>query len=329
MNPTLDVLLDDQSGVVARRQLLATGFRDHDIRRLVRRRELAVVHPGVYVDHTGPLTWQQRAWAAVLAAWPAALCHDSALRAADGPGRRDRRPDDPIHIAVDRNRHCVTPRDVVLHRLSGLTTKVQWNLGPPRVRVEEAVVDLAAEATDDYAAVAVVANAVQSRRTTAHRILPALQARSRVGRRMFLEAVLRDVAAGTCSVLEHAYLARVERPHGLPRARRQLAASSAGPIYRDVEYEPFALIVELDGRLFHDTATARDRDLDRDLDAAVDGRDTVRLGWGQVVGRPCATAPRIGKLLRARGWAGTPTTCPACERGGSQSSSNCDQPRSA
>ena len=50
-----------------------------------------MVHPGVYVNHTGELTWLQRAWAAVLFAWPAALSHDSALRAADGPGSTRRR----------------------------------------------------------------------------------------------------------------------------------------------------------------------------------------------------------------------------------------------
>lgn len=329
MDSRLASLLADQDGVLARRQLLTAGLGDNDIRRLVRRRELAVVHPGVYVDHTGPLTWQQRAWAAVLYAWPAALSHDSAVRACDGPGRRDREPSAPIHVAVARDRTCAVPPDVVLHRLSRFDECVLWNLGPPRVRMEEAVVDLAAEAADDFAAVAVLANAVQARRTTAPRLRAALAGRSRVGRRSFLDGVLRDVADGTCSVLEHAYLTRVERPHGLPRARRQRPSASMRPAYRDVEYEPYDLIVELDGRLFHSSATARDRDLDRDLDAAVDGRDTVRLGWGQVVGRPCATAPRIGQLLRARGWAGTPTACDDCNRGGSQSSSDCNQPRSA
>ena len=47
-------------------------------------------------------------------------------------------------------------------------------------------------------------------------------------------------------------------------------------MYRDVEYDDF--VVELDGRLFHDDTAARDRDLERDLDAAVEGKDTIRLG---------------------------------------------------
>jgi len=64
------------------------------------------------------------------------------------------------------------------------------------------------------------------------------------------------------------------------------------------------VVVELDGRLFHDAATGRDRDLERDLDTATDGRSTVRLGWGQVFERPCSTAAKVGRLLQLAGWSG-------------------------
>jgi hypothetical protein len=43
----------------------------------------------------------------------------------------------------------------------------------------------------------------------------------------------------------------------------------------------FGLVVELDGVLGHDSPIARDADLERDLDVAVDARHTVgRLGSG-------------------------------------------------
>ena len=54
-----------------------------DLARLLR--ELVEVLRGVYVEHTGPPSWQQRAWAAVLRAWPAALADQSAWRAFEGP----------------------------------------------------------------------------------------------------------------------------------------------------------------------------------------------------------------------------------------------------
>ena len=131
-----------------------------------------------------------------------------------------------------------------------------WNTSPPRMRVEEAVLDLAAAASTDFAAIAVISQAVQARRTTAERVLRTAGRRTRLARRPFLESVLRDVRDGTCSVLEHAYLDRVERPHGLSPGLRQVSASSRGPIFRDVLYPSTTMVVELDGRLDHSDATS-------------------------------------------------------------------------
>ena len=301
------------------------------MRRLLRRREWAVVHPGVYADHTGALTWVQRAWAAVLTSWPAALCHDSALRALDGPSRLDRLDADVIHVAVDRDRCVRVPPRVVLHRLSHFDERVQLNTSPPRVRVEHAAIDVAAGAVDESRAVAVLAGVVQSRHTTAPRLLEVLGSRSRIARRPFLADVLTDVAAGTCSVLEREYLDRVERPHGLPLAARQVHQSARGSLYRDVLYEPYELAVELDGRLFHDSASSRDHDLERDLDASLDGLTTVRLGWGQVHRRACLTATKLARLLGQRGWEGPFLRCPRCplECGDLQSPADSESPHSA
>ena len=58
---------------------------------------------------------------------------------------------------------------------------------------------------------------------------------------------------------------------------------------------------------------ARDRDLERDLDAAVDAdRLTLRIGWGQVYDRPCSTARKVARALSNRGWTGAVTQCPSC-----------------
>jgi hypothetical protein len=123
--------------------------------------------------------------------------------------------------------------------------------------------------------------------------------------------VLSDVAEGACSVLEQAYLSRVERAHRLPPGVRQVRERTAGGVvYRDVQYAVSDLLVELDGRL-HTESAQRDKDLDRDLLAAVAGAATVRLGWGQVVARPCRTAHLLGELFRQRGWVGRPAPCEA------------------
>lgn len=210
-----------------------------------------------------------------------------------------------------------------------LEARALWNTSPPRLRYEDAALDVAVEAPTDFAAIEVLAAAVQSRRTTAARLVDRLDERSYVGRRVWIRGVLADVAAGTCSVLEHGYFTRVERAHGLPRPRRQVADSdSSGRAYRDVEY-PGGLIVELDGRLFHDSAGQRDKDFERDLDATVGGRDSIRLSWGQVFARSCSTAGKVGLLLQAKGWRGQPRPCgPSCQlRGTFQSRGDSELPR--
>lgn len=302
-------MLQRQDGVISRRQAVAAGVQPHELRRRVRRREWARVHDGVFVDHTGGLTWRQRAWAAVLWASPAALWGDSALTSMESS------PDDSaaIHVVVARHRSGLRPPEgVVVHFAERFESMVLWTAGPPRVRTEEAVVDAAIAADSDLDAVAVLAGSVQRRRTTARRLLTTVAARRRVPRRAWLEGVLTDVDAGTCSVLEHGFLANVERPHKLPRAHRQRAVRSMqGLVYRDADYGP--LLVELDGRLFHDSPRARDRDLERDLEAAVSGRETLRLGWGQVFRRPCATAAKLAAVMQHHGVVVDPTPCgPGC-----------------
>jgi hypothetical protein len=207
----------------------------------------------------------------------------------------------------------VEPEGVQLHRLPRLEERVAWNLSPPRLRLDEAVLDVAQSAATDLDAIGELAGVCASRRTTAARLLLCLEARPRVPRRRWLYDVLTDIAAGTCSVLEHGYLERVERAHRLPRAERQVAAvSRTHVIYRDAEYAQ-RLRVELDGRLWHDSLTQRTADADRDLASAVDGRLTVRVVWGQVFGTPCSTAAGIAALLWQRGWRGHPVPCgPTC-----------------
>ncbi|GAA1159365.1 type IV toxin-antitoxin system AbiEi family antitoxin domain-containing protein [Nocardioides aquiterrae] len=307
----MEKLLRAQAGTASRRQLEQCGLDPHDIERLLRRRELVRVLPGVFVDHTGPLTWLQRAWVGTLYYAPAVLAGDSALRGAIA-GWRCR--EHAIWIAIDESRRRDEVPGYRVCRVRGLTDRIQPNASPPRLRLEEAAIDEALRQPTELAAIGLLADVCQSRRTTARRILLTMEARPRVRRRTWLQGVLTDIADGTCSTLEHGYLHRVEQPHGLPRGRRQVAGRArSGGALRDVDYDPLPQVVELDGRLFHDSAGQRDRDLDRDLDAAVDGRSTIRLGWGQVFERPCYTASRVSALLVRAGWTGRGRKCgPSC-----------------
>jgi len=213
----IEHLLWEQSGVISRRQALEAGEPATSIRRSLRRRDWVTVHPGVYVNHTGPLTWLQRAWAAVLYAAPAALCGESALRAAEGPGRVDE--DRLLHVAIARERNVVDLPGVRWHRVADVASRAQWSERPPRYAYEEAVLDVASASTR-LRAVAKLADACGSRRTTAARLREHLDARPWLRQREWLRSILSDIADGTCSVLEHGYLDLVERPPGLPTGTR-------------------------------------------------------------------------------------------------------------
>jgi len=307
-------LIDLQDGVVARRQALAAGMTEGRIRSLLHRRDWVVAHPGVYVTHTGELTWRQRAWVAVLSCWPAGLAARSALRAVEGPGRRDLK-DEIIQVAVDRDRKVSPPAGTELIRTDRVET-VQWHRHPPQVPYEVAVVMVADAAPTDLQAIGWLAEAVGGRRTTGERLRKTSVEFPRLHRRELLDDTLLDVVAGTCSVLEHAFRTRVERAHGLPRATLQAPGRSRDgrSMWRDALYEELRLVVELDGRLFHDTARARDRDMERDLDAALEGLVSVRLGYGQVMDRACLTAAKLAELMSSRGWTGQMVPCENCGR---------------
>jgi hypothetical protein len=306
-------LVELQAGVLSRRQVLANGLTQADIERRLRRREWVSLMPGVFLDHTGSPSRLQGAWAGVLHHEPAALGGQSALRAAVGPTWRHHKEDGPITIAIGLHRTLKPVPGYHLVPTTALPARVACNTSPPRLSMEHAVLDLASD-LDEYAAIGLLADLCQTRRTTALRIVAALEFRGRIRGRAWLASVLTDVAEGTCSVLEHGYLTRVERPHGLPPAERQTGVPvGRRPVHRDVVYRQHGLDVELDGRLFHDSAGQRDIDLERDLAAALVDRRTVRLGWGQVFDRGCQTAVRLARLLRLGGWEGELRPCgPGC-----------------
>ncbi|MFJ9389850.1 hypothetical protein ACIRON_13585 [Nocardioides sp. NPDC101246] len=300
----LDAQRRMQDGVTHRAQLVAGGLTRVDIERAVRRNELRRVHPRVYIDHTGPLTWEQRAWAAVLYADPAVLCRESL----EAPrGRDDGRP---IHVAIDHSRKVMPQPGIVIHRMRDLKLKTYGGT-PPRLRVEDNALVMANEARSEIDAIARVADVASRPYVTATTLRAALERTNSLRRRKLVQALVNDLEAGTHSVLEHGYLTKVERAHGLPEGRRQ--APRRGPTgtqFRDVEYEAYALVVELDGALGHDTWRDQARDAERSLDDLAElGAVTARLRFHQVFDTPCRTADRVGRILVRNGWSGPVQTC--------------------
>lgn len=304
---------EQQHGAVSRRQLLDLGLSRDQVRWLVGSGRFQPLLLGVYATFTGPVPWRTRLAAALLYAGPGAVIGGrTALRlhgvldrpAEDGPSGQE-----AIEVCIPRDRRVVAADGLVIRTRRGLAAQAQDVPWPPRLRVEEAVLDVVARAEDEDQAIALVLAAVQRRRTTPQRLRAALDRRTRMPRRSLLREVLTDASRGVHSLLERRYLRDVEQAHGLPRADRQHRSDTdSGPRYRDLRYRRERVVVELDGEIAH-PQDARQRDAARNRGIVADGDVPLAYGWAEVAGSPCTTAAEVAAVLRARGWTGTPHPC--------------------
>ena len=265
--------------------------------------------PGVYLTFTGPVPPMSRVWGALLYAGDGATA--SLGTAAWLWGLRS---DLPVWIDV-----CV-PLGRRVFGQPGLRVASRRHLAvnrhpvhlPARTRVEDTVLDLIDQTPGAGAVVALLTGACQRRRTTAARLAGATRRRRRLRWRGLVGDVLSDVADGVQSPLERRYC-RLERAHGLPTGTSNHREGAPGRRrYRDVDYEEYLTVVELDGNATH---PSEDRELDRirDNEVAESDRVTLRYGWASVVAAPCATAAQVGRVLASRGWRGRIRRCgPGC-----------------
>jgi hypothetical protein len=189
---------------------------------------------------------------------------------------------------------------------------------PPRLRVESALLAATDETTTTGTVIDLTLRATQRRLTTASRLLAALKRWPRHSWRALLIEILSEVRDGIASALELRYARDVERAHGLPRGQRNapvILENGRGRRYRDVRYERYGTVVELDGREAHPIDEAF-RDLRRDNAVAVTGERTLRYGWRDVTILSCEAAGQVAMVLKLQGWTGAPTKCgPFCRLG--------------
>lgn len=307
----LDEIRRRQNGVFRREQARAAGISDGTLASWCRSKRIRRLHHGVYGDVAEPVPWKARVWAAWLAVGTdAALAGETALRwyGLDGDWSQDR-----IELDVPRRRRLVPPDRVDVHRCRDFADRLFGTREPAIVRVEVALLAVAGRQARDDRAVSVLLDACRQGRTTAERLETELAATARVPRRAVLRGVLGDVSGGVQSFLELSYVRRVERAHRLPAGTRQVRSQVDGrAVYRDVEYQPYELLVELDGRAGHDDTAATWRDMSRDNAATLDGKLTLRFGY-QLVTDPCQAAQQVAHALRLRGWPGSIRPCsPSC-----------------
>lgn len=216
---------------------------------------------------------------------------------------------DYIHVTVPSGKPVTRIPGVVLHYSRRAELARHPALAPPRTRIEETVLDLAQAAASLEEALACILGACAGRRTSPEHLAAAMRLRGRVRWRRELMHALAEAASGVHSVLEYRYVNGVERPHGLPTAKRQWGTQRGGRHeYSDAAYEEYGTLVELDGRAA-DPQEARWRDMRRDNANAADGQVTLRYSWTDVSERSCEVAQEIASVLRRRGWTGTPRRC--------------------
>lgn len=301
-----------QAGVIARSQLPAVGLADDHVEGLLRSGRWVTLQRGVYATFTGVPTRSALLWAALLRVWPGALSHQTAAELFGlVPG-----PSPLIHVTVPAQRHPARAGripGVIIHRSERFELACHPFLLPPRIKIDETVLDLVQASASSDEAFDWLCRAVGQRLTTSERLQTALRARAKVRWRKETLCALAEIADGVRSVLAHRYVRHVERPHGLPAARRQARiVRGTRSIYIDDLYDPYGVAVELDGQAAHPVASRFD-DMRRDSANAAAGLITLRYGWADVTGRPCQVANEIAKVLRQRGWPGAPRRCgPGC-----------------
>ena len=301
-------LLRRQRGVIASWQAEPADLEPRRMEVLVRHGRWQRLYYGVYASFTGEPPRDAVLWAAVLRAGPLAiLSHETA---AEVDGLLDKRSK-LLHVTIPASQRVRPIAGFAIHRSERILEARDPCLLPPRTMIEETVIDLIQDATSLDDVVSLLARACQRRLTFPVLIMQRVEMRAKVRWRADMLHVLGDVADGVHSPLEYRYLKDVERAHGLPTAKRQAHAVRGGRgIRRDVLYQDYGVVVELDGKASH--GERRLDDNRRDNAASARGLITLRYGWPDVTERACETALEVGETLRGRGWPGPLRPCRRC-----------------
>jgi hypothetical protein len=308
-------LAREQAGLVSRQQALKCGMSVGAIYAWIKSGRWRIRYRGVYLTFTGPLARNAELWAAVLYAGnEARLSHETA---AEVLGLTDRRWPG-IQLSIPSSRRVVPVAGVIIHN-SSYNGQI-WRPAPgvpPHTSEEDTVLDLvdAAASLDDV--IGWVTRALAKPLTSEPHLRRAMAERKQLRWRRELDEIITAASGGAHSVLEYRHDRDVQRAHGLPPAKKQVAfrRSDGSEGRLDRYYPEYRLVIELDGKQYH-PAERRGQDQDRDNANAVTG-STLRYGWDDVTRRACEVARQEAEALRRRGWTDTLKPCsPTCRATG-------------
>jgi very-short-patch-repair endonuclease len=250
------------------------------------------------VTHSGPLTDQQRAWAAVLTPpGVAALARESSLTAAGVRGVGDQ-PGLYVVTECGARPAAVAGVTYVQSRHLGLTDVVTASQ-PLATTPARAVVDAASRATPDRART-LVAMTVQQRKATPREIRAVLRRLSPVRREVLLHVTVNDVEGGAHSLPELRFTTLVRRSD-LPAPSRQVVRRRKdGRYYLDVGWDDYAVVAEIDGS-HHRDAAQWEADVLRHDELVIGGDRVIRLLSWWVRDRPELVLDLLRRALLSAG----------------------------
>jgi hypothetical protein len=295
----LEWLRFQQSDVVSWQQV-TEEVGGTTVKRRVTRERWQRPQRGTVVVHSGPLSRQQRIWAAVLAAGRGAVC--AGLTAAHLDGLRGyERP--AIDLLIPAGRRLRPLPGVRVHRTSVLPAEhVRWQGTPPRTVMARSIVDAAAWARTDDDARAVVAAAIQQRRALPEEVEGVLATMPRSRRRALVLETVR-LAAGGAHSLSEVNLAALCRRFGLPQPDRQVPRidASGRQRYLDAYWPKWRLHVEIDGS-WHLEVRTWWADMQRQNDLWIAGERVLRFPAWALISEPVRVAEQLQSALIAAGW---------------------------
>jgi very-short-patch-repair endonuclease len=293
-NPTdraIAELADRQHGVVARWQLLAMGLGAGAIEHRLRAGRLFLMHKGVYVVGRQSLTPRGYWMAAVLAAGPGAVL--SYNRAAELHGIRQSHQV-KVDVTIPKGHRSDRPT-IRIHSSTLDPEDIATVDGIPVTSVARTILDLAGVLDEDQL-LQVIEEGDRLGTFDLRAIERAMARRPKSGGVAKLRHILADYrdAPDLRSKLERDFYALIKTA-GLPPP--QLNTMVAGFLV-DVCWPQWRLVVELDGRGFHDRRRAFETDRIKDAKFQRHGYRILRITYKRVHEQPDAVLADILALAR-------------------------------
>jgi very-short-patch-repair endonuclease len=267
-----------QWGVLSLAELQECGLTPRAVSRRVRSGRLHRLHRGVYAVGHRNVPLNGRFLAAVKACGPTAVLSHYSAAALWGVVVWDGRPIEVTVASTARRKH----RGLRIHRTQNpeRTRRAGIPVTPPA----RTLIDLAA--TLPFKPLRRAVRQAQALRLVS--LAELAGARSRT-----LAEILAAGPAPTRSELEDAVLELMLRG-GLQRPDVNVPMTLAGrTVVPDFRWPGERLVVEADGREWHDNRLAREDDVERQALLEARGERVVRVTWRQAVARPQETLARI------------------------------------